>query len=81
MIATVDISHWHEGGAPADRVAAAVDEGLQRAGFILVTGHGIDPALAQGVRAAAREFFSLPELSEAPLPIHADTVSALPAPA
>ena len=61
MIATVDISHWHEGGATADRVAAAVDEGLQRAGFILVTGHGIDTALAQGVRAAAREFFSLPD--------------------
>jgi isopenicillin N synthase-like dioxygenase len=61
MIATVDISHWHEGGATADRVAAAVDEGLQRAGFILVTGHGIDPALAEGVRTAAREFFSLPD--------------------
>ena len=63
MIATVDISHWHEGGATADRVAAAVDEGLQRAGFILVTGHGIDPALAQGVRAAAREFFACPTRS------------------
>ena len=61
MIATVDISHWHEGGARADRVAAAVDEGLQRAGFIFVTGHGIDPALPHEVRAAAREFFSLPE--------------------
>ena len=61
MIATVDISHWHEGGETADRVAAAVDEGLQRAGFILVTGHGIDPALTQRVRAASREFFSLPD--------------------
>jgi isopenicillin N synthase-like dioxygenase len=60
-IATVDISHWHEGGATAGRVAAAVDEGLQRAGFILVTGHGVDPALARDVRAAARQFFSLPD--------------------
>src|SRR5262245_4134788 len=61
VIATVDISHWHEGGAPADRVAATVDEGLQRAGFILVTGHGIDQALADNVRIAARKFFSLPD--------------------
>jgi isopenicillin N synthase-like dioxygenase len=61
VIASVDISHWHEGGATADRVAAAVDEGLQRAGFILVTGHGIDPAMARGVRTAAREFFGLPD--------------------
>lgn len=60
MIATVDISHWREGGATAERVATEVDEGLQRAGFILVTGHGIDPSLAQGVRVAAREFFDLP---------------------
>ena len=61
VIATVDISHWHEGGAQAEAAAALVDEGLQHAGFILVTGHGIDPALAQNVRAAAREFFSLPD--------------------
>ncbi|WP_101946570.1 isopenicillin N synthase family oxygenase [Mycobacterium sp. 3519A] len=61
MIATVDISHWREGAAAADRVAVAVDEGLQRAGFILVTGHGIDPSLPAEVRAAAREFFALPD--------------------
>jgi isopenicillin N synthase-like dioxygenase len=60
LIATVDISHWREGGAAADEVAVAVDEGLQRAGFILVTGHGVDPALARDVRAAARAFFDQP---------------------
>ena len=60
MIATVDISHWREGGAAADKAAAAVDAGLQRAGFILVTGHGVDPALARDVRAAARAFFDQP---------------------
>ena len=42
-------------------MAAEVDEGLQRAGFILVTGHGVDPELARQVRAAAREFFALPD--------------------
>jgi isopenicillin N synthase-like dioxygenase len=61
VIATVDLSRWRSGGAAADEVAAAVDAGLQRTGFILVRGHGVDPALAGAVRAAAREFFALPE--------------------
>ncbi|MBO0879686.1 MAG: isopenicillin N synthase family oxygenase, partial [Mycobacterium sp.] len=58
-IATVDLSRWYAGGAEAEAVAAQVDEGLQRAGFILVTGHGIDPALAAQVRVASRKFFAL----------------------
>jgi isopenicillin N synthase-like dioxygenase len=61
MIATVDLSRWRAGGAEADAVAAEVDEGLQRAGFILVTGHGVDPGLAAAVRAASRAFFALPD--------------------
>ncbi|KMO68530.1 isopenicillin N synthase family dioxygenase [Mycolicibacterium chlorophenolicum] len=60
VIAGIDLSRWRQGGAAADAVAADVDAGLQRAGFILVTGHGVDPALARDVRAAAREFFALP---------------------
>ncbi|WP_123029390.1 isopenicillin N synthase family dioxygenase [Mycolicibacterium stellerae] len=60
-IATVDLSRWRVGGSAADAVAAEVDEGLQRAGFILVAGHGVDPTLTAGVRAAAREFFGLPD--------------------
>ncbi|MCV7151926.1 isopenicillin N synthase family dioxygenase [Mycolicibacterium pyrenivorans] len=59
MVATVDLSRWRRGGRAADEVAVNVDAGLQRAGFILVRGHGVDPALARGVRAAAREFFLL----------------------
>src|SRR6195952_4218704 len=58
VIATVDISRWHAGGAVADAVAAEVDESLQQAGFILVTGHGVDPGLAAAVRAASRAFFA-----------------------
>jgi isopenicillin N synthase-like dioxygenase len=60
-IVTVDLSRWHAGGAEADAVATEVDEGLQRAGFILVTGHGVDPELAAAVRAASREFFAKPD--------------------
>jgi isopenicillin N synthase-like dioxygenase len=58
-IATVDLSRWYTGGAEADAVAAQVDEGLQRAGFIVVTGHGVDPGLAARVRVASRKFFAL----------------------
>lgn len=61
MITGVDISRWYAGGAQADAVAADLDAGLQEAGFILVTGHGIDPKLAAGVRAASEEFFGLPD--------------------
>ena len=61
MIATIDLSRWYAGGAEADAVAAEVDEGLQRAGFILVTGHGVQPRLAADVRAASRAFFAQPD--------------------
>jgi isopenicillin N synthase-like dioxygenase len=61
VIATVDLSRWHAGGAAADAVAAEVDESLQQAGFILVTGHGVDKGLASAVRKVSREFFALPD--------------------
>ena len=60
VVATVDISRWRAGGAEADAVAAEVDASLQQAGFILVTGHGVDPALAAAVRTASRDFFAQP---------------------
>ncbi|MBJ7384545.1 MAG: isopenicillin N synthase family oxygenase [Mycolicibacterium sp.] len=60
-IATIDLSRWRAGGADADAVADEVDAGLQRAGFILVTGHGVDPGLTAAVRAASRSFFAQPE--------------------
>ncbi len=56
-IPTVDLGAWRA-GAPA--IAPAVDEALQKAGFLLVTGHGVDDALRAGVRSAARRFFALP---------------------
>ena len=61
MIRTVGISRWHAGEAEADAATAELDEGLQQTGFVLVTGYGIDPGLAAQVRAAAREFFALPD--------------------
>lgn len=59
-VLTVDISTWRAGGDAADALCRAVDESLQKAGFLLVTGHGVDPELSAALRAAAREFFALP---------------------
>lgn len=39
---------------------AAIDAALQQAGFLLVSGHGVDPELRAEVRAAGRAFFALP---------------------
>ncbi|MFD4354716.1 isopenicillin N synthase family dioxygenase [Nocardia sp. NPDC058518] len=60
-IASVDLASWRAGGDAARAVEHEVDEGLRRAGFLLVHGHGIDPALPGAVRAAARRFFALPD--------------------
>ncbi|MFW0787277.1 2OG-Fe(II) oxygenase family protein [Gordonia sp. CPCC 206044] len=59
-VLTVDLSEWRAGGDAARVVCRAVDASLQEAGFLLVTGHGVDPALPLELRAAAREFFGLP---------------------
>jgi isopenicillin N synthase-like dioxygenase len=57
MIPTVDLAAWRAGNRCA---TPELDAALQEAGFLLVTGHGVDPVLAAEVRAAARRFFALP---------------------
>jgi isopenicillin N synthase-like dioxygenase len=57
-IPTVDLGVWRTDPAA---VATQVDTALQRAGFLLVTGHGVDTELRAAVRAAARRFFALPD--------------------
>jgi isopenicillin N synthase-like dioxygenase len=57
-IPTVDLGVWRTDPAA---VATQVDTALQRAGFLLVTGHGVDAELRAEVRAAARRFFALPD--------------------
>jgi isopenicillin N synthase-like dioxygenase len=60
-VPVIDLAPWRSGDE-ADRsaVAAQVDEALQRIGFFLVTGHGVDSGLRAAVRAEARAFFGLP---------------------
>ena len=59
-IPTIDLRTWHAGGPEAAALATRIDVALQRAGFLLVTGHGVDAGLRAEVRAAARRFFALP---------------------
>ena len=60
-IPTIDLRAWRAGGPEAVALATEIDTALQRAGFLLVTGHGVDAELRADVRAAARRFFALPE--------------------
>ncbi|HZM32337.1 MAG TPA: 2OG-Fe(II) oxygenase family protein [Acidimicrobiales bacterium] len=46
---------------PAAEAAGAIDDACRRDGFFYVVGHGVDPALAERVDAAARAFFARPE--------------------
>ncbi len=60
-IATIDLNRWRCGGAAAAALCREVDDGLRRAGFLLVRGHGVPAGLPGAVRDAARRFFALPE--------------------
>ncbi|MGW7520380.1 isopenicillin N synthase family dioxygenase [Streptomyces sp. NPDC054796] len=66
-VPTIDLRPWLSGDDEARATTArTVDEALRTAGFLLVTGHGVDPGLRAGIRAAAREFFTLPEETKRP---------------
>ncbi|MFG3171502.1 isopenicillin N synthase family dioxygenase [Streptomyces sp. NPDC048200] len=60
-VPTVDLRPWLSGDAETRAaIARTVDEALRTAGFLLVTGHGVDSALRVRIREAARAFFALP---------------------
>ncbi|MET7515031.1 2-oxoglutarate and iron-dependent oxygenase domain-containing protein [Streptomyces sp. NPDC005480] len=66
-IPTIDLRPWLLGGPDARAgIARTVDEALRTAGFLLVTGHGVDPGLRSGIREAARGFFRLPPAAKEP---------------
>ncbi|WEO96005.1 2-oxoglutarate and iron-dependent oxygenase domain-containing protein [Streptomyces sp. FXJ1.172] len=61
-IPTIDLRPWLDGGEEIRAaLARTVDQALQTAGFLLVTGHGVESGLRAGIRRAAREFFLLPD--------------------
>ncbi|MFI2203975.1 isopenicillin N synthase family dioxygenase [Streptomyces sp. NPDC020192] len=60
-IPTIDLAPWLDGDAERRAaLARTVDQALRSAGFLLVTGHGVDPGLRRAIREAARRFFVLP---------------------
>ncbi|WP_327656183.1 isopenicillin N synthase family dioxygenase [Streptomyces sp. NBC_00483] len=60
-IPTIDLLPWMSGDPKARAaIAATVDDALRTAGFLLVTGHGVDPGLRTRIRDAARGFFRMP---------------------
>ncbi|WBB58583.1 isopenicillin N synthase family oxygenase [Streptomyces sp. WMMC500] len=57
----VDLGTWRSGGPDERRqLLDRLDASLRGTGFVMVTGHGVDPALRAAVRAAARTAFALP---------------------
>ncbi|MEV6017837.1 2-oxoglutarate and iron-dependent oxygenase domain-containing protein [Streptomyces sp. NPDC051997] len=66
-VPTVDLGPWFSGD-PGARAALArtVDDALRTAGFLLVTGHGVDPELRGRLRESARAFFALPAAAKEP---------------
>jgi isopenicillin N synthase-like dioxygenase len=60
FVGAVDLSPWYDGDRrERAAVALAVDESLRRAGFVVVTGHGVDLALAAKVRRQYAALFAL----------------------
>jgi isopenicillin N synthase-like dioxygenase len=79
-MSVIDLRRWREAEAEADaeargrrradaeeraELAAALDRALCDIGFLLLTGHGVDPDLAARVRSAAPRFFRLPDAAKA----------------
>lgn len=66
-IPTIDLRPWFSGDRAARAVLVrTVDDALRTAGFLLVTGHGVDPGLRRDLREAARAFFALPAGTKQP---------------
>ena len=71
-IPVVDLAEWRSAG-PDRRaaVAAELDAALRETGMFLLDGHGVDRAVIDGFRAAARRFFALPKEIKAQYAIEA----------
>ncbi|MBW3551285.1 MAG: efflux RND transporter permease subunit, partial [Proteobacteria bacterium] len=57
----LDVPHPGAGDAERARTGRAIDAACRDTGFLLVAGHGIDPALRDDLERLSREFFALPD--------------------
>ena len=61
FIPAIDLGPWYDGAGDARQaVARTVDEASRSIGFLIVTGHQVDPALIARVRRFGFAFFDLP---------------------
>ncbi|MDT3442103.1 MULTISPECIES: isopenicillin N synthase family oxygenase [unclassified Pseudofrankia] len=60
LVPLVDLSGWSGGGARRREIAAAVDDGCRRVGFLEIVGHGVEPATIGAALAALDTLWSLP---------------------
>lgn len=59
-IPLIDLAPWFDGDEQdRRRLARTVDQHLQAVGFLLVTNHGIDPAVFHDARASVADFYRL----------------------
>src|SRR5260370_9842717 len=60
-VPVIDISPWRGGDFAARRaLAAEVDRTCREIGFMVISGHGVDPDLIAAVEGVSRTFLDLP---------------------
>lgn len=60
-VPVLDIAAFHRGDAITKQgLAQEVGRAINDIGFLVITGHGVDPSLIAEVQAASRSFFDLP---------------------
>ncbi|MBX9751810.1 MAG: isopenicillin N synthase family oxygenase, partial [Roseococcus sp.] len=58
----INVAPFHEGDAATKRaIAAQVGQAIHDIGFLVITGHGVDPALIRKVQDVSNAFFDLSE--------------------
>jgi isopenicillin N synthase-like dioxygenase len=61
QVPVIDVAPFRGGGGSIRRtIAEAVGQAVNDIGFLVVTGHGVDPALIEQVQTVSRQFFDLP---------------------
>ena len=61
VVPLIDMARWRSGDPDERReIAEAVDTALREVGFLILTGHGVDNELIDGVRKTCAEAFALP---------------------
>jgi isopenicillin N synthase-like dioxygenase len=62
-VPVIDVAPFRDGSGKA-RVAAQVGQAVNDIGFLVITGHGVDPALIAAVQQASNAFFDLPAVEK-----------------